>query len=128
MAREALDPYEAMEAVVRHRLHVDMASASVSVWYRDADNMLRSVDRDLGANPMQAVCAAITQAVELAEPDDDDDEICPSCNGSGEGHYDGTRCRSCGGSGVERTERNEQDWDAMRKERAEWAEPNGDVE
>ena len=118
MAREALDPYEAMEAVVRHRLHVDMASGSVSVWYRDTDNMLRSVDRDLGANPMQAVCAAITQAVELAEQAHDD-EICLACNGSGEGMYDGTRCRSCGGSGVERTYRDEPDWDAIRKDRIE---------
>ena len=119
MARETLDPYEAIEAVVRHHLHVDMASGSVSVWYRDADNRLRQVDQALGADEMLAVCAAITQAVELAEPDDDDDEICPSCNGSGEGHYDGTRCRSCGGSGVERTYRDEPDYDAMRKDRIE---------
>jgi len=126
MAREALDPYEAMEAVVRHHLHVDMASASVSVWYRDADNMLQSVDRDLGANPMQAVCAAITQAVELAEQAQNEPSICTACNGSGEGMYDGTRCRSCGGSGTERTERDEPDWDAMRKERAELAYMNGD--
>jgi len=119
MAREALDPYEAMDAVVRHRLHVDMASASVSVWYRDADNMLRQVDQHLGANPMQAVCAAITQAVELAEQAQNEPSICTACNGSGEGQYDGTRCRSCGGSGVERTERDEPDWDALRKERIE---------
>ena len=116
---EVLDPYEAMEAVVRHRLHVDLAPNSVSVWYRDADNMLRSVDRDLGANPMQAVCAAITQAVELAEQAQNEPSICIACNGSGEGQYDGTRCRSCGGSGVERTERDEPDWDALRKERIE---------
>ena len=63
---------------------------------------------------------------------DDDDEICPACNGSGEGMYDGTRCRSCGGSGVERTYRDEPDYDAMRKDRierelaAEWADQNGD--
>ena len=25
--------------------------------------------------------------------------ICPSCNGSGEGMYDGSRCDTCGGSG-----------------------------
>ena len=24
---------------------------------------------------------------------------CPDCNGSGEGHYDGARCRTCGGRG-----------------------------
>lgn len=63
----------------------------------------------------------------------DDDEICPACNGSGEGLYDDTRCFSCGGSGVERTERDEPDWDAMRKDHieqelaAEWADQNGDV-
>ena len=116
---EVLDPYEAMEAVVRHHLHVDMASASVSVWYRDADNMLRSVDRDLGADEMLAVCAAITQAVELAEQAQNEPSICTACNGSGEGMYDGTRCRSCGGSGTERTERDEPDWDALRKDRME---------
>ena len=26
---------------------------------------------------------------------------CPSCNGSGEGMYDGTKCSACKGSGVE---------------------------
>ena len=59
-------------------------------------------------------------------PDDDEHDICPQCAGSGEGMYDGTRCRSCGGSGVERTERDEPDWDAMRKERAELAYMSGD--
>lgn len=31
------------------------------------------------------------------------DDVCPNCNGSGEGMYAGTRCGSCKGSGVERT-------------------------
>lgn len=53
------------------------------------------------------------------EPEDDEPLICIGCNGSGEGMYDGTRCRSCGGSGVERAERDEPDWDAMRKDRIE---------
>lgn len=60
------------------------------------------------------------------EEAEEDDDICIHCNGSGEGQYDGTRCRSCGGSGVERTERDEPDWDALRKERAELAHLNGD--
>lgn len=34
---------------------------------------------------------------------DEDDtyqpEICPDCNGSGEGHYDGSTCSTCGGGG-----------------------------
>lgn len=29
---------------------------------------------------------------------------CPACNGSGEGMYDGTRCRQCNGTGVEAVE------------------------
>ena len=28
-----------------------------------------------------------------------DSEICPICNGSGEGHHDGSTCRRCGGMG-----------------------------
>lgn len=35
------------------------------------------------------------------EIDEDDYDICPRCNGSGEGMYDGTTCRVCKGSGVE---------------------------
>ncbi len=31
-----------------------------------------------------------------------DDLTCPQCNGSGEGMHDGTKCSSCGGSGVEK--------------------------
>lgn len=28
------------------------------------------------------------------------EEICPACQGSGEGMFEGTRCRNCGGSGA----------------------------
>ncbi|MDE3021943.1 MAG: hypothetical protein KGI54_08795 [Pseudomonadota bacterium] len=28
-------------------------------------------------------------------------DICPDCNGSGEGQYDGAACRTCGGRGNE---------------------------
>lgn len=31
----------------------------------------------------------------------DDEPLCPTCNGSGEGMYDGSRCSSCRGTGVE---------------------------
>lgn len=31
---------------------------------------------------------------------DDAEYLCPVCNGSGEGNYSGSRCRSCGGCGV----------------------------
>lgn len=34
----------------------------------------------------------------------DDYPICPHCDGSGEGMYDGSSCYSCRGTGVERDE------------------------
>lgn len=34
--------------------------------------------------------------------DTGDDDTCPHCNGSGEGMYDGTRCRFCKGTGTEK--------------------------
>jgi len=43
---------------------------------------------------------------------DDEGRICGSCNGSGEGMYDGSTCRSCGGSGEE--------GDLERIEQAKW--------
>lgn len=37
-----------------------------------------------------------------AESNEDEDEpICGSCSGSGEGMHDGSSCRTCGGSGGE---------------------------
>lgn len=64
---------------------------------------------------------------EVVSVDDLDlDRICGACAGSGEGMYDGTRCASCGGSGVprdydeeERREAAREDYDdARREERA----------
>ena len=51
---------------------------------------------------------------EELEVDDDEESYCPQCNGSGEGMYDGTRCGSCGGSGVERDNSRREDWEADR--------------
>ena len=54
------------------------------------------------AAPTLARVAAKYKAIkEIA--DDEDESICPTCNGSGEGMYDGSRCGHCGGSGVEST-------------------------
>jgi DnaJ-class molecular chaperone len=39
------------------------------------------------------------EAMEYREP-----LLCVRCNGAGEGMFDGSRCSSCGGSGVERIE------------------------
>ena len=35
------------------------------------------------------------------ETGDDEEGVCPSCNGSGEGGFDGTTCSTCGGSGTD---------------------------
>ena len=37
--------------------------------------------------------------------EDDEDEICSGCSGSGEGMYDGSSCYKCHGSCVEPVER-----------------------
>lgn len=38
--------------------------------------------------------------IDLNSPEPDDEEgICPGCDGSGEGMYDGTRCMTCHGRG-----------------------------
>ena len=84
---------------------------TVSAWQRDfARAFAASVP--LEAMPTQARGALLAAT-------NDEPEICIGCNGSGEGQYEGTRCTSCGGSGTERMERDEPDWDAMRKERIE---------
>ena len=51
-----------------------------------------------------------------SEAEDNESEICSSCNGSGEGMYDGTRCSCCGGSGVEREEDDRRDYEREDKE------------
>ncbi len=51
-------------------------------------------------------------------------DICPNCNGSGEGMHDGTLCRSCGGTGTdchderqrERDEKAEFEFEVKREE------------
>lgn len=50
------------------------------------------------------------------EPDeyieeDDEDEICSWCSGSGEGMYDGAACGKCHGSGVELQEKGDDDYE-----------------
>lgn len=45
-----------------------------------------------------------------------EDLICPHCNGSGEGQFDGTHCISCKGSGVEQFEFEDESFDALHDE------------
>lgn len=45
--------------------------------------------------------------LQLRNGNEQEPEICSRCNGSGEGMYDGTRCGSCRGKGVEQTDQEE---------------------
>ena len=40
-----------------------------------------------------------------------EDEYCPSCSGTGEGQYDGSRCSTCNGSGEMQGESDFDDFD-----------------
>lgn len=41
--------------------------------------------------------------------DEQEDVVCGTCNGSGEGMYDGTRCHHCRGGGLEPKERDDEE-------------------
>ncbi len=38
----------------------------------------------------------------MSEEVEEEPEVCPNCNGSGEGMHDGTKCSVCKGTGVEK--------------------------
>ena len=64
----------------------------------------------------------------LPDPQEDDDRpLCQQCQGSGEGHVDGSRCTHCRGKGLEPDREAERDAWAMREERS-WfgGDPAGD--
>jgi hypothetical protein len=74
-----------------------------------------TVGKDTCANWTSGEYGAVDQPggdpyEELAEEEDDDeDEICSGCSGSGEGMYDGSTCYKCHGSGVEPGKREDDD-------------------
>lgn len=43
--------------------------------------------------------------------EDDEDEICHRCSGSGEGMWDGSCCSHCRGCGVEPVEKGDDDYE-----------------
>lgn len=46
--------------------------------------------------------------IDTFSEDDDEDEICSGCSGSGEGVYDGSTCYKCKGRGVEPIEKDDE--------------------
>ncbi len=64
--------------------------------------------------------AGLWQCEECGERFEEDDVLCRYCDGTGEGQVDGSRCRSCSGSGIAASE--VPDWEDDRRdyEREEW--------
>ena len=125
-AMAQLEASDADDAIARHE-HAQMRSAALEhaiacMWARDGwtvETLSNNIESAFGMDLDGDECDDIARQV-LGNPDDEPERLtCLSCNGSGEGQYEGTRCRSCGGSGTERRERDEPDWDALRKERIE---------
>ena len=127
-AMAQLEASDADDAIARHE-HAQMRSAALEhaiacMWACDGwtvETLSNNIESAFGMDLDGDECDDIARQALGKTGDEPDDEplICIGCNGSGEGHFDGTRCTSCGGSGVERTERDEPDWDAIRKERIE---------
>lgn len=123
-----LEASDADDAIARHE-HAQMRSAALEhalacLWACDGwtvETLSNNIESAFGMDLDGDECDEIARQALGKTGDEPDDEplICIGCNGSGEGHFDGTRCTSCGGSGVERTERDEPDGDAIRKDRIE---------
>ena len=45
------------------------------------------------------------------EIEDDEEQECSWCNGCGEGDYDGAACRKCHGTGIEPTDKEDDDYE-----------------
>lgn len=89
----------------------DPQSLSKILQYIEGANMQQCKDIvDALANRVASLCGDASSLEDAAyqleaeiEAQDliENPPLCATCNGSGEGQYDGTRCRSCGGSGTE---------------------------
>ena len=130
-AMAQLEASDADDAIARHE-HAQMRSAALEhaiacMWARDgwtvetlSNNIESAFGMDLDGDECDEIARqALGKTNEKEEAEDDEPLICIGCNGSGEGQYEGSRCTSCGGSGTERMERDEPDWDAIRKDRIE---------
>lgn len=66
-----------------------------------------SVDSDTFADNWERTFGKKELPVTMEPDEDDEDEICTWCSGSGEGMHDGASCRKCHGSGVEPVEKDD---------------------
>ena len=68
----------------------------------DYDKFSENFDRIFGKKGNEVVSQ---EEYDDATEEDDEEEICSGCSGSGEGMYDGSTCYKCHGSGVEPVEK-----------------------
>jgi DnaJ-class molecular chaperone len=66
-----------------------------------------SVDTNTFADNWAATFGGKELPITMEPDEDDEDEICTGCSGSGEGMYDGSNCYKCHGSGVEPVEKDD---------------------
>lgn len=86
----------------------------------DSDSPARTVRPSIGRTNRD-IGEGMEDADQWDGNDEPEDEICPVCNGSGEGQYDGTTCRSCKGSGIEK----HHDEEDFNEPDDAWDEPDG---
>jgi hypothetical protein len=65
-------------------------------------NGLSDIDEIRARKELVELCKDIIDEYGNMEFDDEGEEYCVECNGSGEGMYDGSTCGVCGGSGMGR--------------------------
>ena len=71
----------------------------------NTDGIIDRAKNDVGIDDL------FDEVDEIVDDEDEYDNTCRTCDGTGEGMYDGASCRSCGGSGVEKRERDPDDFD-----------------
>ena len=70
----------------------------------DYDKFSENFDRIFGKKGNEVV----SQEEYDDATEDDEEEICSWCSGSGEGMYDGATCKKCHGCGVEPSEKEDE--------------------
>ena len=104
------DPLDAMFKIFDARLH-ELLSSGVDP-QEAVDVIQQEMDQEgIEADQQDAIMDMLNDSISSEDDNAGDNNTCVACNGSGEGQYDGTRCSSCGGSGVDHDGQDDDDFD-----------------